>query len=83
MVGSHCYLMANCHVAHDCRLGDRIIMANGTLLGGHVHIHDDATLSEIAAAVHHFTTIGQFSRERLSCAARCAAVHAGGRGMPA
>lgn len=60
VVGSHCYLMANCHVAHDCRLGDRIIMANGTLLGGHVHIHDDATLSG-GAAVHHFTTIGQFS----------------------
>ncbi|MFO0904467.1 MAG: acyl-ACP--UDP-N-acetylglucosamine O-acyltransferase [Pirellulales bacterium] len=60
VVGSHCYFMANCHVAHDCRLGDRIIMANGTLLGGHVHIHDDATLSG-GIGVHHFTTIGSFS----------------------
>ncbi|MFM2094943.1 MAG: hypothetical protein RIS70_2067 [Planctomycetota bacterium] len=59
-VGNHCYLMANCHVAHDCRLGDRIVMANGTLLGGHVHIHDDATLSG-GVGVHHFTTIGSYS----------------------
>lgn len=59
-IGDHCYLMACCHVAHDCRLGDRIVLANATLLGGHVHIHDDATLSG-GAAVHHFTTIGSFS----------------------
>ncbi|HND55255.1 MAG TPA: acyl-ACP--UDP-N-acetylglucosamine O-acyltransferase, partial [Pirellulaceae bacterium] len=38
----------------------RIVIANGTLLGGHVHVHDDATLSG-AIAVHHFTTVGSFS----------------------
>jgi UDP-N-acetylglucosamine acyltransferase len=59
-VGSECYLMAACHVAHDCRLGDRIVIANATLLGGHVHIHDDATLSG-AVAIHHYATIGAFS----------------------
>lgn len=59
-VGSHCYLMACCHIAHDCRVGDRVIMANGTLLGGHVHIHDDATLSG-GIAIHHFTTVGSYS----------------------
>lgn len=59
-VGSHCYLMAACHVAHDCKVGDRVIIANGTLLGGHVHIHDDATLSG-GVGVHHFTTIGSYS----------------------
>ena len=52
--------MAACHVAHDCKLGDRVIVANGTLLGGHVHIHDDATLSG-GVGVHHYTTIGSFS----------------------
>jgi len=52
--------MACCHVAHDCRVGDRVIIANGTLLAGHVHIHDDATLSG-AIGVHHFATIGSFS----------------------
>lgn len=59
-IGDRCYLMAGCHVAHDCKLGSRIIMANGTLLGGHVHIHDDATLSG-SIGIHHFTTIGSFS----------------------
>lgn len=59
-IGDHCYFMACCHIAHDCRLGDRIILANGCMLGGHVHIHNDATLSGMVAA-HHFATIGSFS----------------------
>jgi UDP-N-acetylglucosamine acyltransferase len=59
-IGNQCYLMAACHVAHDCKLADRVIIANGTLLGGHVHIFDDATLSG-GVGVHHFTTIGSYS----------------------
>lgn len=59
-LGSHNYLMACSHVAHDCRLGDYITIANGTLLGGHVHVQDHATLSG-AVAVHHFATIGAYS----------------------
>jgi UDP-N-acetylglucosamine acyltransferase len=59
-LGDRCFIMAGCHIAHDCRVGNRIIMANATLLGGHVHVHDDATLSG-SVAVHHFTTIGSFS----------------------
>jgi UDP-N-acetylglucosamine acyltransferase len=59
-VGDRCYLMACCHVAHDCRIGDRVIIANGTLLGGHVHIHSDATLSG-GIGVHHFATVGSYS----------------------
>ena len=52
--------MACCHVAHDCRLADRIIMANGVLLGGHVHVDSDATLSG-GIGVHHFASIGAYS----------------------
>ena len=59
-IGDHCYFMAQAHVAHDCRVGNRVVMANGTMLGGHVHIHDDATLSG-NVAVHHFTTVGSYS----------------------
>jgi UDP-N-acetylglucosamine acyltransferase len=59
-VGDHCYLMACAHVAHDCRIGDRVVMANGTLLGGHVHVNDNATLSG-GVCVHHYTTIGSYS----------------------
>lgn len=59
-IGNHCFLMANCHVAHDCHVRDRVVVANGTLLAGHVHVHDDVTLSG-NLAVHHFATIGAYS----------------------
>jgi UDP-N-acetylglucosamine acyltransferase len=59
-VGNHNFLMACCHVAHDCRLGDHILMANAVLLGGHVRVHDHASFSG-AVAVHHYTTIGSYS----------------------
>lgn len=59
-IGDRCFLMACSHIAHDCRLGDRIIMANATLLGGHVHIDNDATLSG-GVAIHHFASVGAFS----------------------
>lgn len=59
-IGDHNFLMACSHVAHDCKLGDHIIMANGSLLGGHVHIDDYASISG-AVAVHHFSTIGSYS----------------------
>lgn len=59
-IGDQNFLMANSHVAHDCKLGDRIIIANGTLLGGHVHVHDHASLSG-GVAVHHYTTVGSYS----------------------
>jgi UDP-N-acetylglucosamine acyltransferase len=59
-VGDHNFLMACCHVAHDCKLGSHIIMTNAALLGGHVHVHDHATLSG-GVAVHHYATIGSYS----------------------
>jgi UDP-N-acetylglucosamine acyltransferase len=59
-LGSDCFLMANCHIAHDCRVGDRVVMANAVLLGGHVHVAHDVTLSG-GVAVHHFASIGCYS----------------------
>jgi UDP-N-acetylglucosamine acyltransferase len=59
-VGNNCYLMTCSHVAHDCKVGDRVIMANNVMLGGHVHVQHDATLSG-GAAVHHFASIGCYS----------------------
>lgn len=59
-IGNNNFLMGNSHVAHDCKLGSHIIIANGTLLAGHVHIDDYASLSG-GCAVHHFVTIGSFS----------------------
>ncbi len=60
VVGSHCYMMACSHVAHDCHVGNHVILANAVLLGGHVHVRDHAALSG-GVAVHHYTTIGSFS----------------------
>jgi UDP-N-acetylglucosamine acyltransferase len=57
-IGNHSLFMACCHVAHDCHVGDNVVMANNVLLGGHIRIHDHAVLSG-AVAIHHFTTVGQ------------------------
>jgi UDP-N-acetylglucosamine acyltransferase len=59
-IGSHNFLMATSHVAHDCILGDRITIANGSMLAGHVHVESHANLSG-GVAVHHYTTIGSYS----------------------
>ena len=57
VIGSHNFLMANSHVAHNCRLGDYLILANGALLGGHVTLDDRAFVSG-NAVVHQFVRVG-------------------------
>lgn len=56
-IGHRNMLMANAHVAHNCRLHNNVILVNGVLLGGHVHVQDGAILSG-NTVVHHFTTVG-------------------------
>jgi len=56
-IGNGNMLMANSHVAHNCRLYDNTILVNGVLLGGHVHVQDGAIISG-NTVVHHFSTIG-------------------------
>jgi len=60
IIGNRNYLMACCHVAHDCALEDDIIMANGCLMAGHTKVESGVVFSG-AAAVHHFTTVGTMS----------------------
>lgn len=57
-IGEDCFLMACCHVAHDCRVGQRVVLANGVLLAGFVSIGDDAFLGG-AVLVHQFVRIGE------------------------
>jgi len=57
LIGSHNFLMAGAHVAHNCAVGDRVIMANGALLGGHVVVQDRAFLSG-NCCVHQFCRVG-------------------------
>ncbi len=59
-VGSHNHLLAYCHVAHDCRLGDQIVMSNVATLAGHVVVEDYAVVGGLAA-VHQFCRIGRMA----------------------
>lgn len=59
-IGDHNYFMTGTHIAHDCRLGDRIVIANNGMLGGHVHIDNDVTIAG-GVGVHHFASVGQLS----------------------
>ncbi|WP_414041843.1 acyl-ACP--UDP-N-acetylglucosamine O-acyltransferase [Acidithiobacillus sp. M4-SHS-6] len=56
-IGNHNLLMAYCHVAHDCHIGDQVVMANAATLAGHVSIEDHAILGGLSA-VHQFARVG-------------------------
>ena len=60
VIGSHNHILAYCHVAHDCRLGDHIIMSNVGTLAGHVTVEDHAIVGGLAA-VHQFCRIGRMA----------------------
>jgi UDP-N-acetylglucosamine acyltransferase len=60
VIGARCFIMTYVHVAHDCHLGDDIVIANATQLAGHVTIHDKAVLSGLNA-IHQFVTIGTYA----------------------
>jgi UDP-N-acetylglucosamine acyltransferase len=59
-VGEGNFLMAYCHIAHDCQLGRRVILANNTTLAGHITIGDFATVGGLTA-VHQFARIGEYA----------------------
>ena len=52
--------MVYCHVAHDCNLGDNIVLANNVQVGGHVTIEDSAIIGG-SCAIHQFSRIGQLA----------------------
>jgi UDP-N-acetylglucosamine acyltransferase len=60
VIGSHNNLLAYSHVAHDCRLGDHVIMSNVGTLAGHVVVEDYAIVGGLAA-IHQFCRIGRMS----------------------
>ena len=59
-IGDSNFIMAYCHIAHDCILGDHITMANGTSLAGHVLIEDYANLGAFVG-IHQFVRIGCYT----------------------
>lgn len=60
LIGNDNLFMAYTHVAHDCIVGDCVIMANGASIAGHVHISDHVILGGFTL-VHQFTQIGTYS----------------------
>ena len=59
-IGDRAWIMAYCHIAHDCEIGNDVVMANGTTLGGHVIIRDRAITGGMTG-VHQFCRIGEFA----------------------
>ncbi len=57
VVGSHNFIMAYAHIAHDCEVGDHVIMANAATLAGHVSVADHAQVGAFSA-VHQFCRVG-------------------------
>ena len=59
-IGKNCLLMAYCHVAHDCHVGDHVIMANGATLGGHVTVEEYVVMGGLCA-VQQFCRVGAYA----------------------
>jgi UDP-N-acetylglucosamine acyltransferase len=57
-VGDDCLIMAQAHVAHDCLVGDRVIMANAATLAGHVEVQEGANIGAYSG-VHQFCRVGR------------------------
>ena len=59
-VGENCFIMSYVHLAHDCHIGNGVILGNTVQLAGHVTIEDRAIISGVTA-VHQFVKIGKYS----------------------
>ncbi|MCP1199342.1 acyl-ACP--UDP-N-acetylglucosamine O-acyltransferase [Notoacmeibacter sp. MSK16QG-6] len=57
LIGEHCHLFAQCHVAHDCHIGDHVIVGGASALAGHVEIGDHASVGGFTAVLQ-FVRIG-------------------------
>ena len=63
IIGSNNFLMANAHIAHNCVVGNQVIIANGALLGGHAIVEDRAFISG-NCLVHQFARVGALAMMR-------------------
>ena len=59
-IGNNCLFMVSSHIAHDCFVGDNVILANNVPLGGHANIEDNVIVGG-NSAVQQFTRIGKFA----------------------
>ena len=59
-IGNNCLFMISSHIAHDCYVGNNVIIANNVPLGGHVHIEDDVIIGG-NSAIQQFTRVGKLA----------------------
>ncbi len=59
-IGDHNFFMAYVHIAHDCRIGSNVIMANAATLAGHISIGDYAIIGGLVG-IHQFVRIGEYT----------------------
>ncbi len=59
-VGDHCLIMAYCHIAHNCELGNHVVMSNNATLAGHVIVEDYGIIGGLTP-VHQFVRIGKYA----------------------
>ncbi|MEC7488444.1 MAG: acyl-ACP--UDP-N-acetylglucosamine O-acyltransferase [Pseudomonadota bacterium] len=57
-IGNNCLLMVGAHVAHDCRVGNQVVMANNATLAGHVSVEDYAIIGGLSA-IHQYCRVGR------------------------
>ncbi len=60
VIGNENFIMAYSHIAHDCQIGNQVVMANGATLGGHILIEDFAIIGGLSA-VHQFCRVGTYA----------------------
>jgi len=60
VIGDDCYIMANAHVAHNCQIGNKVIIVNAALLAGYVSVEDSAFISG-NVVIHQFSRIGRLA----------------------
>jgi UDP-N-acetylglucosamine acyltransferase len=60
VLGDGNFIMAYSHIAHDCRIGSEVIMANGSTLGGHILVEDRAVIGGLVA-IHQFVRVGRYA----------------------
>lgn len=59
-VGDNCFIMAYCHIAHDCEVGNNVIMSNGATLAGHVIVEDHVNIGGMTG-IHQHVRIGRYA----------------------
>lgn len=59
-VGNRCLIMAYCHIAHNCELGNEVVMSNNATLAGHVSIEDHAIIGGLTP-IHQFVRVGKYA----------------------